>query len=188
MEAIPIANCSSTLPPLTQRVVPSKGLSRNLFGPVDHQEISAILNSELKRDMEEKNEEWCFNFSEGTPLGHGRLLWEKVPQRTDDELSTKSQESVVKDTRIPILHSEQCNYILGISQDIGAQCSEVATDAILKPTVTLQKSSISRKETPSNENDIPPSSDRKRKRQCRTITGNVLLFFFRNFNEFTGSS
>ena len=174
MEAIPITNCSSTLPSLNQRPLPSKGVCRNLFGSVDHDEISSILESELHRDLKEKNEEWCFNFSEGTPLGHGRLVWEEIKQRTDDKLSTGSKESTYKESRVPDLHSEvehSGDGVLEIAKNIRLQ-SEAIT------TTQSQKLPTSEPEILVSDSKVHPVVDRKRKRQCRTITGNFLLLYF----------
>ncbi|XP_051548169.1 cyclin-dependent kinase inhibitor 1-like [Myxocyprinus asiaticus] len=51
---------------------------RNLFGPVDHDELKRELTSKL-REMSEYNQlRWNFNFSEGKPLD-GDFKWEESP-------------------------------------------------------------------------------------------------------------
>ena len=174
MEAVPIRNCSTTLPPLTRGVQPSKRLCRKLFGPVDHEEIAQILDSELDRDAKEKSEEWCFNFSEGTPLNNGRLVWEEVKQRKKDELSTKSEEKVNEERRVPGLHGEtesSDNDVFNVSKD-----DSVASTTQFKKSAAPAACSKS-----VNEMASPSTANRKRKKQYKTITGKCLKNFLVSF-------
>uniref|UniRef100_A0A8C8SRM5 Cyclin-dependent kinase inhibitor 1C n=1 Tax=Pelusios castaneus TaxID=367368 RepID=A0A8C8SRM5_9SAUR len=55
------------------------GVCRNLFGPVDHDELSRDLKSKLREISEEDQRRWDYNFQTDTPLdGPGRLQWEEV--------------------------------------------------------------------------------------------------------------
>ena len=178
MEAIQIKNCSSTLPPIIQGVLPSKRLCKSLFGPVDHEEISKILDFELSRELKKKNEEWCFNFSEGTPFKHGPLVWEELKQRNDDKTSTILQEKPCKEQRVPGLHSETIHCSDGIFT-----CPP--NTPVKSTTTTHSQLKISPdaviSENLSTDFEGPLVLERKRKRQCRTITGNCINFSFRSF-------
>uniref|UniRef100_A0A672PF38 Cyclin-dependent kinase inhibitor 1Cb n=1 Tax=Sinocyclocheilus grahami TaxID=75366 RepID=A0A672PF38_SINGR len=52
------------------------GTCRNLFGPVDHDELRQELSSKLREISERDQLRWNFNFSEGQPLD-GDLRWEE---------------------------------------------------------------------------------------------------------------
>lgn len=55
------------------------GVCRNLFGPVDHEELSRELKSKLREISEDDQRRWDYNFQTDTPLdGPGRLQWEEV--------------------------------------------------------------------------------------------------------------
>lgn len=54
------------------------GACRNLFGPVDHDELQRELTSKLKEIAERDRLRWNFDFSEGRPL-EGELEWEESP-------------------------------------------------------------------------------------------------------------
>uniref|UniRef100_A0A8D0DR60 Cyclin-dependent kinase inhibitor 1C n=1 Tax=Salvator merianae TaxID=96440 RepID=A0A8D0DR60_SALMN len=56
------------------------GVCRNLFGPVDHDELNRELKSKLREICEDGQRRWDYNFQTETPLpGPGRLLqWEEV--------------------------------------------------------------------------------------------------------------
>uniref|UniRef100_A0A8C5WPZ0 Cyclin-dependent kinase inhibitor 1C n=1 Tax=Laticauda laticaudata TaxID=8630 RepID=A0A8C5WPZ0_LATLA len=55
------------------------GVCRNLFGPVDHDELSRELKSKLREIREEGQRRWGYDFQAETPLaGSGRLQWEEV--------------------------------------------------------------------------------------------------------------
>ncbi|XP_016331379.1 cyclin-dependent kinase inhibitor 1C-like [Sinocyclocheilus anshuiensis] len=49
---------------------------RNLFGPVDHDELKRELSSKLREISERDQLRWNFNFGEGQPLD-GDLKWEE---------------------------------------------------------------------------------------------------------------
>ncbi|TSK13518.1 Cyclin-dependent kinase inhibitor 1B [Bagarius yarrelli] len=50
---------------------------RNLFGPVDHEELNRDLNAKLSEISERNQQRWNFNFASGTPL-QGDYKWEKA--------------------------------------------------------------------------------------------------------------
>ncbi|XP_032086213.1 cyclin-dependent kinase inhibitor 1C [Thamnophis elegans] len=55
------------------------GVCRNLFGPVDHDELNRELKSKLREICEEGQKRWGYDFQTETPLaGSGRLQWEEV--------------------------------------------------------------------------------------------------------------
>ncbi|XP_028589374.2 cyclin-dependent kinase inhibitor 1C [Podarcis muralis] len=55
------------------------GVCRNLFGPVDHDELNRDLKSKLREMCEDGQKRWDYNFQSDTPLGGpGRLQWEEV--------------------------------------------------------------------------------------------------------------
>ncbi|KAL2088931.1 hypothetical protein ACEWY4_015830 [Coilia grayii] len=53
------------------------GVCRNLFGPVDHDEVRVELSAKLGEMSEREQTRWNFNFNEDTPLP-GRYAWEDV--------------------------------------------------------------------------------------------------------------
>ncbi|XP_062973241.1 cyclin-dependent kinase inhibitor 1C [Elgaria multicarinata webbii] len=55
------------------------GVCRNLFGPVDHDELNRELKGKLREICEDGQRRWDYNFQTETPLaGSGRLQWEEV--------------------------------------------------------------------------------------------------------------
>ncbi|XP_016322258.1 cyclin-dependent kinase inhibitor 1C-like [Sinocyclocheilus anshuiensis] len=68
-----------TVPQRSAEMLPllkSTGTCRNLFGPVDHDELRQELSSKLREISERDQLRWNFNFSEGQPLD-GDLKWEE---------------------------------------------------------------------------------------------------------------
>ena len=175
MEAIEIKNCSSTLPTLSQGVIPSKRLCKTLFGPVDHEELSNILDFELSRELKKKNEEWCFNFAEGTPVKHGPLVWEEMKQRNDEKPSTELQGKPCKEQRVPNLHSETIHCSDGM---FNCQPNTPVKSTTTTPSQLKISPDAVTSENPSADIEGPLVLERKRKRQCRTITGNSIDFLF----------
>lgn len=169
MEAVPITNCSSTLPSLSKVVLPSKRLCRNLFGPVDHGQIASILDAELNHDVKEKSEEWCFDFSEGTPLKNGRLSWEEVDASNERSETRKSEKAPDGEARVPDLHDESCTFE---SNDDLKTCRLRRTS--LTTTSKTVSSPVSSDSTVT-EMKSPSIEVRKRKKPYRTITGKFYL-------------
>lgn len=54
------------------------GVCRNLFGPVDHDELSRDMKDKLREISERDQQRWNFNFEANTPL-EGDYEWEEVP-------------------------------------------------------------------------------------------------------------
>ncbi|CAH1255551.1 CDKN1B [Branchiostoma lanceolatum] len=70
----------STLPGIASGPVYGKGRAtarRQLFGPVDHDQLRSDWRREITRLVEEKGREWNFDFGRETPL-EGAYTWEKV--------------------------------------------------------------------------------------------------------------
>ena len=58
-------------------IMPSKGVKRTLFEPVDHSELEASLREKMDAIHKESQERWNFDFEAEKPLT-GKYDWEKV--------------------------------------------------------------------------------------------------------------
>ncbi|KAG7230900.1 hypothetical protein INR49_024928 [Caranx melampygus] len=71
---------------------------RNLFGPVDHDELSREMKAKMREISERDQQKWNFNFEANTPLD-GDYEWEEVPV---DKTPAFYQDSVQNGrTRVP---------------------------------------------------------------------------------------
>lgn len=70
---------------------------RNLFGPVDHDELSREMKDKLREISERDQQRWNFNFEANTPLD-GDYEWEEIPL---DKTPVFYQDSVQND-RVPL--------------------------------------------------------------------------------------
>lgn len=71
---------------------------RNLFGPVDHDELSREMKAKLREISERDQQRWNFDFEANEPL-EGDYKWEEVPM---DKTPVFYQDSVQIDrTRVP---------------------------------------------------------------------------------------
>lgn len=98
--------CSAFLPgatmPLSQsraaQIPCSSKVCRNLFGPVDHQQLQNDFDDLLRQQLEEAQQRWNFNFETETPL-EGHFKWERVflakqpGQEVDSLVKATSSES-----------------------------------------------------------------------------------------------
>uniref|UniRef100_A0A3Q4AC00 Cyclin-dependent kinase inhibitor 1C n=1 Tax=Mola mola TaxID=94237 RepID=A0A3Q4AC00_MOLML len=77
---------------------------RNLFGPVDHDELSQDMKAKLREISECDQQRWNFDFEANTPLD-GDYKWEEVPVESTPAFY---QESVQIDrTRMPATPAKQ---------------------------------------------------------------------------------
>lgn len=52
---------------------------RNLFGPVDSEQLQRDYQAALRKDLEEASSRWSFDFIRDQPLDNGDYQWEGVP-------------------------------------------------------------------------------------------------------------
>lgn len=77
---------------------------RNLFGPVDHDELNREMKAKMLEISERDQQRWNFNFEANTPLD-GDYEWEEVPV---DKTPVFYQDSVQNDrTRVPATPTKQ---------------------------------------------------------------------------------
>ena len=83
----------------------SPSCCRSLFGPIDHAQLRAELETELRRIAEEKKRRWNFDFVKVEPLD-GDFLWQRIGESRSVGLST-SEDQVTAEThdRITPQHS-----------------------------------------------------------------------------------
>lgn len=70
------------LPPSCPRrvrpnIIPSRSVCRQLFGPVNHEQMRADLLREKRKMSDENAQTWNFDFENGVPLV-GRYVWERI--------------------------------------------------------------------------------------------------------------
>ncbi|XP_041132718.1 cyclin-dependent kinase inhibitor 1C-like [Polyodon spathula] len=53
------------------------GVCRNLFGPIDHDELNREMKSKLREISERDQHRWNFNFETSTPLEGGQYEWKE---------------------------------------------------------------------------------------------------------------
>lgn len=70
---------------------------RNLFGPVDREQLSVEYQAALRKDLEEASRRWGFDFISDKPLESSDFQWEGVPG-----------------TKVPLLY-RSCMFGLGLA-------------------------------------------------------------------------
>ncbi|KAM8975375.1 cyclin-dependent kinase inhibitor 1 [Pelodytes ibericus] len=75
-------------------LLPASGSSkvcRNIFGPVDHEELKKDYKKMMKSALVEATQRWNFDFTNETPL-EGDYKWEKVDNlKSDNPAGTNNQ-------------------------------------------------------------------------------------------------
>nr|XP_020651152.1 cyclin-dependent kinase inhibitor 1 isoform X1 [Pogona vitticeps] len=85
----------------------SRKLCRNLFGPVDHEQLQKDFQSLMRVQLEEAQQKWNFDFETETPL-EGNYKWEKVSHlnllQSQDLLSPTKENSCAGEKRSSPVH------------------------------------------------------------------------------------
>ncbi|XP_026103421.1 cyclin-dependent kinase inhibitor 1-like [Carassius auratus] len=91
---------------MDKRILQSLGNSRtrrNLFGPVDHEQLQLEYLDALRKDLEEASRRWSFDFLSETPLEGGDFLWEGVSEeklpvlyRGSREVQPRGKENILR--------------------------------------------------------------------------------------------
>ncbi|XP_050767276.1 cyclin-dependent kinase inhibitor 1 isoform X1 [Gymnogyps californianus] len=126
--------CSAFFPAATMPLSQSRAgqmpcsskVCRNLFGPVDHQQLQNDFEDLLRQQLEEAQQRWNFNFETETPL-EGHFKWERVllaeepPQEVHSLVKATNSES-----RSSLVHKVPTKDHLGrICPEGSQQSSEV---------------------------------------------------------------
>lgn len=109
---------------------------RNLFGPVDSEQLQRDYKAALHKDLEEASSRWSFDFIRDQPLENGDYQWEGVPG-----------------TKVPLLY-RSC------VADEGAP--ERPAEAAKEPEVEKVEVAQSENESESEKENNVPGSPRRR--------------------------
>nr|XP_013798035.1 PREDICTED: cyclin-dependent kinase inhibitor 1 [Apteryx mantelli mantelli] len=108
-----------------QQMPCSSKVCRNLFGPVDHNQLQNDFQNLLRQQLEEAQDRWNFNFETDTPL-EGRFEWERV--FVDQQLLSLSKANSSESRSCSLAHKVPSKDHLGqASSEMPQQDSEACT-------------------------------------------------------------
>ncbi|KAJ8412205.1 hypothetical protein AAFF_G00144720 [Aldrovandia affinis] len=77
--------CRTTMSAINKRILTALGnrpTRRNLFGPVDREQLQEEYRDMLRKDLEDASRRWGFDFATETPMEGGDFQWEGVAGAT----------------------------------------------------------------------------------------------------------
>ncbi|XP_043953666.1 cyclin-dependent kinase inhibitor 1Ca [Gambusia affinis] len=160
-----------------------ESVCRNLFGPVDHDQLRQDLQLKLKEMMSQDSQRWNFNFQSETPQ-LGRFQWEEIlagraasfyqesPQPVVEVNSPRTEDGGSENNNDEHLGTNQENY-LSVSNTLKHPAERM-------PTRT--KRSLSKPVAKSNDARI---TDYFAKRRRSTEAKSIVSLFHTNFNKET---
>lgn len=175
-------------------IIPSRSVCRQLFGPVNHEQMRADLLREKRKMSEENAQKWNFDFENGVPLV-GSYVWERICSNLRTEKPDSSLPDSVNGT--------------GANQRLG--CFSLPSTELTTATTTTSsdatKCPVSNDSCPDHaENDLIETKKRfrhiRKTRSTGKITGKskycfclrhyiyifiVALFLKRSFALFAGT-
>ncbi|KAJ8401381.1 hypothetical protein AAFF_G00386120 [Aldrovandia affinis] len=95
MSNVRLSNGSPTLERMDGRLSdhPKPSACRNLFGMVDHEELTKELKGHLQGMDEASSAKWNFDFSNHKPLPYGRFEWQIVDSKDVPEFYNRPQRA-----------------------------------------------------------------------------------------------
>lgn len=91
-------------------ITPSRNVCRNLFGPVDHEELRKDIEKHKREHAEAEKREYNFDFENEKPL-EGRYLWEKLPSTCRKSSAISNCKSESSTTEKPLVsEAETASY------------------------------------------------------------------------------
>ncbi|XP_071434626.1 cyclin-dependent kinase inhibitor 1 [Pithys albifrons albifrons] len=83
----------------------SSKVCRNLFGPVDQEQLQNDFEDKLRQQLEEAQQRWNFNFETETPL-EGPFKWERVflAEQPPQEVHSLVRAVISSDSRSSLVH------------------------------------------------------------------------------------
>lgn len=97
---------------------------RNLFGPVDHEQLQRDFEEKIRQQLEEAQQRWNFNFETETPL-EGPFQWERirVAEQPPQEGHSLVRAVISSDSRSSLAHRVPATDHLGRICPEGSQQS-----------------------------------------------------------------
>ena len=92
----------------------SRSCCRNLFGPIDHDQLRIELETELKRIADEKKRRWNFDFVKSEPVD-GYFLWQRIDDNcsvgfaTCDESNNRISDSITPQSSVADTRNDESN-------------------------------------------------------------------------------
>ncbi|XP_047204040.1 cyclin-dependent kinase inhibitor 1 [Girardinichthys multiradiatus] len=97
----------------------NRPVRRNLFGPVDQDQLWIEFQAILRKDLDDMSKRWGFDFKSDKPLESSDFKWTSIPE-----------------TRVP-LHYRSCMLAVGQSEGL-----RLADRVVLTKTVRIKKENI----------------------------------------------
>lgn len=147
-------------------IVPSRSVCRNLFGPVDHEQLKDDFLREKEEIIKEDTRKWNFDFENDIPL-LGRYLWEKMYSDLARERATSSFSSCASE---------------GKATNERSSCTTVAEHSDVTPSATsldMAHRTIPISDNVDSEKSESEKCDPKmtpRKLRSRSSTGKITDF------------
>lgn len=145
------------------------GVCRNLFGPVDHDELNREMDSKLREIKERDQRRWNFNFERDEPM-HGDYEWEESPLETSPAFYRESAQIGRSRVVLPVKSSMDSGPRDCDAQDAPVNCEDrLAGSEVSVPSPnelnqencadTLNSGKMSRKVTPCARRKRAAASD-----------------------------
>ncbi|MEQ2274002.1 hypothetical protein XENORESO_012338 [Xenotaenia resolanae] len=160
-----------------------ESVCRNLFGPVDHDQVRQDVQLKLKEIMEQDSQHWNFNFQSGIPQ-LGRFQWEEIPT---DCAASYYQESPKPMADVNSLKTEDSGRVSNNDEHLGTNqenCLSVSNTLkrANEMTPVWRKRSVSKAAVKSNNARI---TDYFTKRRRSLEAKSIISPFQTHFNKET---
>ncbi|XP_063306680.1 cyclin-dependent kinase inhibitor 1 [Pelobates fuscus] len=81
---------------LLQAMGSNHKVCRNLFGPVDHEQLKNDYENNMKSEVEKATQKWNFDFANNSPLP-GDYKWERTGYRKSENTAETDKENICQE-------------------------------------------------------------------------------------------
>lgn len=121
-------------------------VQRNLFGPVDHEQLQQEFQNILHKDLEDASRRWSFDFLLEKPLSEGDFQWEGVPGTSMPLIYSQNR---VDKNQVEVQRIERSSKVVRESPSSSGKENIPCSPKRYRPKITLDKEKTPEK----NENN-----------------------------------
>ncbi|XP_041965039.1 cyclin-dependent kinase inhibitor 1B-like [Alosa pseudoharengus] len=155
------------------------GVCRNLFGPVDHDELNREMKSKLREISELDQRKWNFNFERDEPL-RGDYEWEESPLETSPAFYHESAQIGRSRVVLPVNPSVDSRPRDCTAQDAPVHCEDrLAGSEVSAPcsSEVNQENCADTLNSGKRSRKVNPNSRRKRSTASDLTTTHITDFY-----------
>ncbi|CAJ1049234.1 cyclin-dependent kinase inhibitor 1Ca [Xyrichtys novacula] len=157
-----------------------ESVCRNLFGPVDQEQLRRDLKQRLKEIAEQDSRRWNFNFHTDTPMC-GRFQWEEIP--ADCAAAVYQESAQLRERAACTPQTEESDRLSACQETDQENCSNISNTHKYPAEVTPVRRKRTYQKSATKPRNNTKITDFFAKRRRSTETKSILKPFLTSSSE-----